>query len=127
MDYFIDYSNLSYSVSGELIFLYCSIVPLVIYSNSNLNKFDIIKENKGKSGIYLWTNKLTKDIYVGQSKDLSKRFIKYFSFSYLKSRDVLIISSALIKYGYSNFNLTILEYCDISELNQREQYYFDKL
>ena len=75
----------------------------------------------------MWTNKLTSDIYVGQSKDLSKRFIKYFNFSYLKNRDTLIISRALIKYGYSNFYLTILEYCDISELNQREQHYFDKL
>nr|YP_010470481.1 GIY-YIG endonuclease [Inonotus hispidus]YP_010691056.1 GIY endonuclease [Phellinus igniarius]UVF37969.1 GIY-YIG endonuclease [Inonotus hispidus]WBU93157.1 GIY endonuclease [Phellinus igniarius] len=75
----------------------------------------------------MWTNKLTNDIYVGQSKDLSKRFIKYFSFSYLKNRDALIISRALIKYGYSNFYLTILEYCDNSELNQRELYYFDKL
>ena len=101
--------------------------PIKMYEDPFSIKKTIIKENKGKSGIYLWTNKLTKDIYVGQSKDLSKRFIKYFSFSYLKSRDVLIISRALIKYGYSNFNLTILEYCDISELNQREQYYFDKL
>lgn len=27
----------------------------------------IIKDNKNKSGIYRWTNKLTNDIYVGQS------------------------------------------------------------
>ena len=74
--------------------------PIKIYEDPFSIKQTIIKENKGKSGIYMWTNKLTKDIYVGQSKDLSKRFIKYFSFSYLKSRDVLIISRELIKYGY---------------------------
>lgn len=101
--------------------------PIKIYEDPFSLKQTIIKENKGKSGIYMWTNKLTSDIYVGQSKDLSKRFIKYFNFSYLKNRDTLIISRALIKYGYSNFYLTILEYCDISELNQREQHYFDKL
>jgi group I intron endonuclease len=87
----------------------------------------ILKENKGKSGIYMLTNKLTKDIYIGQSIDLSKRFRKYFSPSYIKSKDSLIISRALIKYGYSNFYLTILEYCDKSDLLVREQYYFDKL
>ena len=70
---------------------------------------------------------MTNDIYIGQSKDLSKRFIKYFNLSYLKNRETLVISRALIKYGYSNFSLEILEYCDIAYLTEREQYYFDKL
>ena len=87
----------------------------------------IIKDNQNKSGIYKWTNKLTNDIYIGQSLDLSKRFIRYFNLSYLKNRDTLVISRALIKYGYSNFSLEILEYCDIANLTEREQYYFDKL
>ena len=102
----------------------------------------IIKENKDRSGIYKWTNKLTNDIYVGQSIDLAKRFIKYFNLSYLlpsfilpalgreeynENRETLVISRALIKYGYSNFSLEILEYCDIKNLTEREQYYMDKL
>jgi group I intron endonuclease len=87
----------------------------------------IIKENKNKSGIYKWTNKITNDIYVGQSIDLAKRFIKYFNLSYLKNRETLVISRALIKHGYSNFSLEILEYCDIANLTEREQYYMDKL
>jgi hypothetical protein len=32
-----------------------------------------------------------------------------------------------MKYGYFNFSLTILEYCDRSDLFTREQFYFDKL
>jgi len=87
----------------------------------------IIKENKDKSGIYKWTNKITNDIYVGQSIDLAKRFIQYFNLSYLKNRETILISRALIKYGYSNFSLEILEYCDIANLIEREQYYKDKL
>jgi len=66
-------------------------------------------------------------IYIGQSIDISKRFKNYFNMSYIKSKDTFIISRALIKYGYSNFSLTILEYCDKSDLLKREQYYFDKL
>jgi group I intron endonuclease len=73
------------------------------------------------------THKLTNDIYIGQSIDLSKRFKKYFTLSYLKSKNSLIISRALIKYGFSNFSVTILEYCEKSDLLAREQYYFDKL
>jgi len=90
-------------------------------------KKHILKENKDKSGIYMLTNKLTNDIYIGQSSDISKRFKNYFNFSYIKSKDNLIINKALIKYGYSKFSLTILEYCDKSNLLLREQYYFDKL
>lgn len=58
---------------------------------------------------------------------MSKRFIKYFNLSYLNDRNTLVINRALIKYGYSNFSLEILEYCDIANLNEREQYYFDTL
>ena len=88
-------------------------------------KKQIIDENKNKSGIYLLTNLLNKDQYVGQSIDLGKRFTKYFTLSYLKNRNTLVISRALIKYGYANFSISILEYCDKDILNEREQYYMD--
>jgi group I intron endonuclease len=98
-----------------------------VYENAFDMRKDILNENKGKSGIYMITNKLTNDIYIGQSIDISNRFKNYFNLSYIKSKDSLRISRALIKYGYSNFSVTILEYCDKSELLIREQYYFDKL
>ena len=66
-------------------------------------------------------------MYIGQSKELSKRFIRYFNISYLKNRNNLIISRVLLKYGFSNFSLEILEYCNEADLIIREQYYFDKL
>lgn len=34
-----------------------------------------------------------------------------------------LIYSSLLKYGYSNFKLEILEYCDKQELAFREQFY----
>jgi group I intron endonuclease len=39
----------------------------------------------------------------------------------------MLISKALIKHGYSNFRLEILEFCDPSEAISREQYYIDNL
>jgi group I intron endonuclease len=97
-----------------------------VYENALDMRKDILNENKDKSGIYMITNKLTEDIYIGQSKNISNRFKNYFNLSYLKSIDSYIISRALIKYGYSNFSVTILEYCDKSKLLVREQYYIDK-
>ena len=102
-----------------------SINPLV-YVNAYSMKKTILKENTGKSGIYMWTNLLTGDMYIGQSTDLSKRFKKYFTINYIQNRKELIINRALIKYGYVNFSVSILEYCDRCDLTVREQYYLDK-
>lgn len=101
-------------------------VPASFYEDTSSMKLQILEENKGKSGIYMLTNKLTGDIYVGQSTDISKRFKNYFNISYLNSK-AYRINRALVKYGYSSFSLTILEYCSISDLTIREQYYFEKL
>lgn len=37
------------------------------------------------------------------------------------------IDRALLKYGFSNFTLEILEYCDKNNVLKREQYYMDLL
>jgi group I intron endonuclease len=33
----------------------------------------------------------------------------------------------LLKYGYSNFSIDILEYCELNVLIEREQYYINHL
>jgi len=97
------------------------------YANTFDMKKDILNENKGKSGIYMLTNNITKKTYIGQSRDLSNRFKNYFNSGYINSKASLTINRALLKYGYSKFSLSILEYCDKSDLLAREQFYFDKL
>ena len=37
----------------------------------------------------------------------------------------MIICNSLLKHGYSNFSLIILEYCDSEKCIEREQYYLD--
>ena len=111
-------------IKEEILPLQTEINIIKLYENATLKK-QIIDENKNKSGIYLFTNLLNKDQYVGQSIDLGKRFTKYFTLSYLKNKNTLVISRALIKYGYANFSISILEYCDKDILNEREQYYMD--
>ena len=37
----------------------------------------------------------------------------------------MLINKALLKYGYGNFSLEILEYCEPKDLISREQYYLD--
>lgn len=62
--------------------------------------------------------------YIGSSVDLARRFRSYLTLRSL-SLNNMAINKALLKYGYSNFRLEILEYCDPSETISREQYYID--
>lgn len=64
--------------------------------------------------------------YVGSSVNLRNRLYKYYSLKHLKEKNVPI-HNALLKYGYSNFSLEILEYCNLDNILEREQYYLDKL
>ena len=43
----------------------------------------------------------------------------------LKNESVSLIARALLKYGYSNFQLEILEYCKPLNCIEREQYFID--
>ncbi len=61
---------------------------------------------------------------MGSGLDLSKRIGDYYKKSEL-NRNSRPIHAALLKYGYENFKLEILEYCKADELLVREQYYLD--
>lgn len=106
------------------------IVPGKIYANADVDKLQILQENKGKTGIYRWVHKESGKTYVGSSVNLSRRMRDYFNIIYLESeikRTKSIIYKSLLKSGYSSFSLEILEYCEPSEVILREQYYLDLL
>jgi group I intron endonuclease len=69
------------------------------------------------------------ETYIGSAVDLTERLRDYLNPRWL-NKEVLkhssIIYRALLKYGYNNFRLEILEYCDKSLTTEREQYYIDK-
>jgi len=104
--------------------------PAVVYRNTSLKKYTILKENKYKSGIYRWVNVINGDSYIGSSVNITKRLTKYYSLNFLNYK-VLNSSSrifkALLKYNHSNFDLEILEYCKKELVIKREQYYLDIL
>lgn len=106
------------------------VFPVAVYINADVEKELIIKENKAKSGIYRWINKVTGKSYVGSSVSLIRRFNQYYNYNHIADpKRNMAICRALLKYGYSNFQLEILEYCDRSRISllEREQYYLDLL
>lgn len=99
--------------------------PIIVYNNADVDKLNILADNK-KAGVYRWVNKISGKTYIGSSTNLRVRMYTYYSLRSLAESNRLI-DRALLKYGFSNFSLEILEYCDGSEAIAREQYYMDLL
>ena len=81
--------------------------------------------NERKSGIYCIENIQTNKKYIGQSVSIEDRWSKHMSElnNGLHHNDYL--QKAWNKYGKESFNFTVLEYCDIDKLNDRERYYIE--
>lgn len=118
-----DYSQVTRDKSME-------ILPVVVYTDAFSDKPSILKNTKNRVGIYRWVNKVNGNTYIGSSVNLGRRLRVYYDFSFLSTRlqkSKSRIYSAILKYGYSNFQLEILEYCAKENAISREQYYIDLL
>jgi hypothetical protein len=92
------------------------------YSNVDIDKLQIMLDNKQKSGIYCLINKKKcKKKYVGSSINLRIIFSPYLNINHLIRHSYMPICLALTKYGYSNFSLKILEYCKPSGLLKQKK------
>jgi hypothetical protein len=100
--------------------LLSSFVPVIIYPNAETFKSKIYSDNKDKAGIYQWTHISTGRKYIGSSNNLSKRLSTYFSIANLGKKKSVYIHNALLKYSYSAFSLSILEYINITNLSKAE-------
>lgn len=104
------------------------------YINALTQKKEILRDNKDKAGVYRWINQETGESYVGSARNLTPPATKRLRVYYSQSGLVEILNGstsrifrAWLKYGYSNFRLEILEYCDCDKCLEREQFYLDSL
>lgn len=76
-------------------------------------------------GIYLINNKINGKKYVGQSRNIEKRWKNHKSNAYNTKDDSYEypLYRAFRKYGVENFDFSIIEECDDTALNQRENYW----
>ena len=114
--FFLHYEEFNYM---NIFDLYClEIIPIITYNDALFNKNKIILDNKGKAGIYCWTLLSANKSYIGSSVNLGRRLRDYLNHNYIShySRKNMVINRALLKHGYSNFKLEILEYCNPKDL-----------
>jgi hypothetical protein len=108
----IDYNN---SIGNKE---FANFIPAIFYENADVDRLRILKDNKDKAGIYLWTHLESGKIYIGSALNLSDRLKNYFNKGNLERNKS--ICNALLHHGYSKFTLTIIEIIDISNLTKAE-------
>lgn len=69
-------------------------------------------------GIYKITNKLNGKVYIGQSKNIERRWKDH-----LKAKDNFPIHRAIRKYGKEAFTFEVILECSLEDLNLQEQLY----
>lgn len=80
------------------------------------------------TGIYKITNIITSHAYIGQAKNINNRIYYHLLSTISKTRSDYDypLHIAMRKYGLDSFELEILEKCNESELNNKEQYWIQK-
>lgn len=74
-------------------------------------------------GIYKIENMINHHIYIGQSRNIEKRWNNH---KRVKEEEKHAIHRAIDKYGIENFSFDIIEKCEPDKLNEREIYWISK-
>lgn len=100
-----------------------------VYDKFKQDRVNIIKQEKGRSGVYLLINKINNHTYVGSSINLASRMRNYLNKAFLKSKQNINmpITKALLKYDTENFSLLIIEYREPVFLTARETFYIAQI
>lgn len=111
-----------------------------LYKNLVQARSTLALQIKNKAGIYQLVNLKNNKTYIGSSINLYRRLSNYLSHVNLK-RDMIrynsIIGQAILKYGYKNFGVKILEFIELDTnltkkekkkvILAREQHYLDTI
>lgn len=76
-------------------------------------------------GIYKITNKINNKVYIGQSLDISYRWIRHKCDLKANVHHNIHLQSAWNKYGKNAFVFEIIEECDISLLDEKEAFWIE--
>ena len=78
---------------------------------------------KNESGIYEIRNKINNKRYIGQSLHVKTRISKHISLLKKGEHQNKHLQNSWNKYGKENFHFSVLEYCSVDMLDEKEDYY----
>ena len=84
-----------------------------------------MEELVNKCGVYQIRNLVNGKIYIGSSKTLAGRLKRHLNNLCKNKHDNCHLQMAFNKYGKNNFIFEIIEFCDISEQYEVEQYWIN--
>ena len=87
----------------------------------------LTKKELNGSGIYVITNRLGFYKYIGQSRNILKRWKEHKYRLRRNKHHNPYLQNAWNKYGERNFNFEVIEFCKDYELNDKEQYWLERL
>lgn len=76
----------------------------------------------GLSCIYMIKNSVTQDFYIGQTKNIQRRH--QYSRNY---KNCTKLFEDIKKYGWENFEKTVVELCPVDKLDEKELHYITTL
>ena len=99
----------------------------MFFENVQSSKRNIYKQLKGKSGVYLFINNISNDLYIGSSLTLSRRMASHFFHANSNKETKIVFYRAMRKYKLENFSLGIIKLCasDIIVCSDLEQKWID--
>lgn len=77
-------------------------------------------------GIYKITNLETGDFYIGQSKNISRRWNAHFS-TWIAPAHGKKFQDDIDQYGKAGFSFQVIEECEPEDLRERERYWINTL
>jgi hypothetical protein len=98
-----------------------------VFSDLHNQRIEISNFLNGKSGVYCLINKTNGKFYVGSAMELRLRVNRYFQNGWLSSHSYMVIVKAILKNKIDNFELVILELCDIDEIRNLETSFISSL
>ena len=85
-----------------------------------------VLKNKTVCGIYKITNLITKEHYVGQSKNIGERWKAHCKCGLgIEASSTNTLYNNMQKYGIWNFSFEVLQVCPPQQLNEKEQFWIE--
>ena len=92
---------------------------------SKMELFDTIEKATTHSGIYCVFNIVSGKQYIGSAVNMSDRIRRHKGLLRRRKHHSVHLQNAWDKYGEENFIFLVIEYVDIENLIEREQYFID--